>query len=336
LSRDIKILQITHYEGDIMEIIKRSIHIIDYEANQVLSRETPASFDEYVSELILHINNNDSVRQYKTRSKQTEIISSILSFSPELEAENFDDDDNFNFSMNIIAERLLREEREAQERISRTKTSIKKGSLLQVLFRNEDEYSYLLAKVNHDEFFDDNDFISKTGFPKDKKNIWKSCLIALSDLDANEFYAKVYSDTQAKFWNDGFLELDEVVKDEENTERAFKAIDTTLNRNFSGKSKSSVDKTIIRNAFVSYFKSNDHIDYNSMITTILGNYQPTDVEQSKIEELKDKISELPEKRNFDRQFTSISRVINARIRQKYIIAEVKVSPFSTPLSLKIA
>ena len=35
-----------------MIIANRSIHIIDYENNRILSRDIPATFDEYVGELI--------------------------------------------------------------------------------------------------------------------------------------------------------------------------------------------------------------------------------------------------------------------------------------------
>ena len=38
-----------------MIIANRSIHIIDYENNRILSRDIPAIFDEYVGELIEHI-----------------------------------------------------------------------------------------------------------------------------------------------------------------------------------------------------------------------------------------------------------------------------------------
>lgn len=34
-----------------MIIANRSIHIIDYENNRILSRDIPATFDEYVGEL---------------------------------------------------------------------------------------------------------------------------------------------------------------------------------------------------------------------------------------------------------------------------------------------
>ena len=51
-----------------MQIITKSIRIIDYDAQQIYTRATPATFDVYVSELIDHINGNKNVREFKTRS----------------------------------------------------------------------------------------------------------------------------------------------------------------------------------------------------------------------------------------------------------------------------
>mgnify|MGYP000249554108 CR=1 FL=1 len=48
------------------------------------------------------------------------------------------------------------------------------------------------------------------------------------NLTAQEFYAKVYSDTKAQYWSNGFLELEELKNDELNTQRAFQAIEATL------------------------------------------------------------------------------------------------------------
>lgn len=60
-----------------MQIITKSIRIIDYDAQQIYTRATPATFDVYVSELIDHINGNKNVREFKTRSTDTEVIGCI-------------------------------------------------------------------------------------------------------------------------------------------------------------------------------------------------------------------------------------------------------------------
>ena len=295
-----------------MQIINKSIRIIDYESNRTITRDTPASFNEYVSELIAHINTNVSVREYKTRSSSTEVIGSIL----RILAKNTDSA-TVLAKTNDIANRLLIKEIGAQQKVGHLDTNVQKGSLIQALIYEEgdDTYSYLLAKVEHSDFVDDSDFSFKTGFSKDKKTIWKSCLFDLTNPEGEQFSAKIYSNTVAKYWSDDFLELDQMLSDESNTSSAFSAIDSTLNQNFRG--VVSRDHTIIRNSVILYFRSNEYIDYLTMVEDILGNYIPVDVEQDKIKSIKEKIKLLPQKKNFDYQFNSVPKAIDARIKKVY-------------------
>lgn len=299
-----------------MEIVNRSIHIIDYQNNRIYTRATPETFDEYVAELITHINTNLSVRDYKTRSAATEVIGSILQILANKENPPF-----ILARVDGIANRLLHKEIEAQRRVARMNTNVQKGSLVQALLHNEEDeaFTYLLAKVEHSDFVDDSDFSFKTGFSKDKKTIWKSCLIDLEDPQAQEFQAKIYTNTVANYWSDDFLELDQMLSDESNTLNAFRAIEATLNRNIRGDFQR--DHTIIRNAFISYLKNNDHIDYPNMVENILGQYDPVDLPAEKVPALKNKMLELPTKHNFDRQFNSIKKAINARIKKVYPVNE---------------
>lgn len=302
-------------------IVHKSIHIIDYDAQQAISRDAPVTFDDYVSELINHIDSNTSVREYKTLSNSTEVIGCILGIC------NNQGDGKIVFDkMNTMARRLLIKETEAQKKIHRMKTTVQKGSLVQALLYDDEigKHEYLLAKVEHTEWVDDADFTFKTGFSKDKKTMWKSCLFDLSDINANEFHAKVYSDTKAQYWSDGFLELCEMNSDESNTQRAFQAIDAALGHGFKGITRP--DHIIIRNYFIGYFKNNAYIDYPVMVNSILENYQPDDIGltpdevqkmSKKIQSIRINLLEQPEKKNFDSQFNAVSSVINAKIRKVY-------------------
>lgn len=98
-----------------MNIIHKSIYIINYETQQVILREPPATFDSYVAELINHISNNTSVREYKTHSDSTEVISCILKICANQTNENSVLD-----RMKILARRLLLEETKAQIQIRHT------------------------------------------------------------------------------------------------------------------------------------------------------------------------------------------------------------------------
>lgn len=295
-----------------MEIIMQTIRIIDYENNVVYVRETPDTFSEYISQLIAYINGNTTIREYKTRSNSTEVISSVLSIiNSQLDGELVTD------KINVIANRLLLKEREAQESVSHMDINVQKGSLIQALLYDyeSNQYTYLLAKVEHTDFIDDSDFMFKSGFSKDMKRLWKSCVFEFDDLSASSFRAKVYSNTVAKYWYDDFLELDKVVSDETNTDRAFRAIDSTLNRNV--KNVAPRDHTVLRNSLIAYFKSNEYIDYDIMIRDTIENYHPVELEREKMEKVIASIRELPSKYNFERQFNTVPSVINARIKRIY-------------------
>ena len=178
-----------------MEIINQSIRIIDYENNEVYKRDTPEEFSEYVKQLITHIDSNASIREYKTRSVNTEVISCILDI-----IKNKEDIDFVTEKMETISKRLLLKEREAQSTVSKI-TNVQKGSLIQALLYDAelDQFNYLLAKVEHTDFVDDSDFSFKTGFSKDMKKLWKSCLFEMDDLNSSCFLAKVFLNNPAKY-----------------------------------------------------------------------------------------------------------------------------------------
>ena len=299
-----------------MEIVIQTIRIIDYEGNTVYVRETPETFSDYVRQLITYINGNTSIREYRTRSVNTEVISCILDI-----VKNQVDDEFVTSKIDFIANRLLLKECEAQTSVAHMNTNVQKGSLIQALLYDEekDRHTYLLAKVEHTDFVDDSDFTFKSGFSKDMKKLWKSCIFEIDDVAATSFLAKVYSNTVAKYWYDNFLELDQIVSDEVNTDKAFRAIDSTLNRNI--KNIAPRDHVLLRNALIAYFKSNEFIDYDIMIQNTLENYHPVEFEQEKMQKVIEKVRELPDKHNFDKQFNAVSSVINARIRKVYDVCQ---------------
>ena len=299
-----------------MEIIMQTIRIIDYENNKVVNRDIPDAFSDYVRQLIAYVDSNTSIRGYRTRSINTEVISCVLDI-----VKNQIDEDLMTDRMNFIAQRLLLKEREAQKTISNMDTNVQKGSLIQALLYDEDKDSsmYLLAKVEHTDFVDDTDFSFKSGFSKDTKKIWKSCIFNIEDIDADMFTAKVYSNTAAKYWYDSFLELEQVLSDEVNTEKAFRTIDNLLNRTI--KKDYPRDYTLLRNSIITYFKTNTYIDYDAMVENAINNYQPVEIESEKMGKFLEKVKELPERHKFDKQFNTVSKVINARIRKVYDVCK---------------
>lgn len=298
--------------GICMEILIKTIRIIDYENNAVYIRNTPETFSDYISQLVKYVNDNDSIREYRTRSINNDVINCILEI-----VKNQIDEKTVTQKIDFIAQRLLLKEIEAQTSVAHMNTNVQKGSLIQALLHDEekDKYTYLLAKVEHTDFVDDEDFSFKSGFSKDMKKLWKSCIFEIDDLNNTSYLAKIYSNTTAKYWYDDFLELDQVVSDETNTDKAFRAIDVVLNRNV--KNIAPRDHILLRNSMIVYFKSNDYIDYDTMIKSILEDYHPVELEKEKMDKVIEKVRELPDKYKFDRQFNAVPSVINAHVRKVY-------------------
>lgn len=149
-----------------MEIITTSVHLIDYENGNTRTIVPPEAFEEYISELISHINDNTTVREFTTVSRRTEVISSILDTQVHI-----DDPEVVQNNVNIIANRLLKKETEAQERIEHLDIQVQKGSLIQALIEDETtgNHTYLLAKVEHGGFIDDADFSLRVASPRIKR-----------------------------------------------------------------------------------------------------------------------------------------------------------------------
>lgn len=295
-----------------MQIITKSVHIIDYENGTTRTIVPPEAFEEYVSDLISHINDNTTIREFVTVSRRTEVIACILNTQLHIT-----DPDAIQYNVDAIAARLLAKETAAQQRIEHLDIQVQKGSLIQALLFDEASniYHYLLAKVEHGGFVDDADFSFKSGFSKDKKTIWKTCLVDLSANEPAPLSAKIYSNTAAKYWWSDFLELVPLTNDETNTLAAFRAVDSTINRII--RDMAPYDHTIIRNTVVSYFKNRDHLDYDQMVHEIMDNFAPTDLSEDKVISLRDRLLRLPEERHFDRQFTPIPSVITAKIKKVY-------------------
>ena len=293
-----------------MKIIAQAIRVIDYEKNIISKRKIMTNFQEYVEQLIGYISTNNLVRKYKTQSLSTEVITEILQI-----IRHQDENDLITQSVDIIANRLLRKEKEANDKISRLDTNVQKGSLVLALIEEEGYRSFLLAKVEHTDFFDDIDYSLKSGFSRDTKKIWKTCLFEINDIDADEFYAKVYSNTVAKYWWHDFLELDELQSDEHNTKIAFRSLETVLGRNL--KQKAPHDHMIIKNAMYLYFNSVEHFDFEEMLDQTIRKYAPDEITEEEKNNLLEILERLPQDKGFDRQFNTTPAVIKRKMKKTY-------------------
>lgn len=305
-----------------MGIISKSIYTIDHRNENVISRDIPIQFMSYIQDLILFVDRNPNIKNYKVRSEATQVVMNIKNIIRHQSEECIDIED-IKLNNKEIAERLLLKEKDVQVVINRMGREIKKGSLLQVLLKDDenDRYQYVIAKVDHNDFIDDNDLTRKIGFSANNKDIGKICIIETVSLDIEQINidnARIYLDSPAKYWADDFLELEEMMDDEKNTSKVFKYVQNIFSRFI--KSKSPSDFTILRNSLIGKLRSGEHINYFDMIDELIGNYEPEMKEVLSpdiIGNIINLLKELPEKRGFDTQFTAVPSAIKAKIKQNY-------------------
>lgn len=272
-----------------------------------------------MKELLVKVANEKSVRGYCKESDSTEVVTLINHSIMSAEEKK----DSFYNSSLDIAKRLLKVEMKVEDRLNHM-SHVKKGCLIQALMRFNDEpskYRYLLAKVENKKFVDASDLEFKNGFSIDSDKVWKFCIFEIWVMDDDLMYDNIdaFVDTKAKYWTEDFLEIKELKSDEKNTKVAFNSVDYELKK-FQKKYPS--DGLLIRNTIILNFRNcTKQLNYTDMIEDVLGTYIPISSKSKDIEDLKQKLLELPEKKSFDTQFIPSLSAIKARIRQKYKVNE---------------
>lgn len=303
-----------------MRILYKTIHNINIPQGLVAEKtDIPEDFGEFIQELVRHTTNNEGVRLYKVHDVNTQVVrcvqDAVEAYGSDLIAE--EKKQRLQCGAESIADKLLRTEVDMQIQVAPMNVQIKQGSLFQSLLRDENgHYLYIIAKVEHQSWIDSDSLRRSIGFPGDKLNVWKSAVF-LMNLEQNGItfeHIKVYTDNAAKYWSQKFLELDEVSTDERNTSEAFKAIETELKR--SVKKVSEFDYIHLRNAVITYMKTNRQIDYPQMVTDIFAEYIP-ECGNLNMRSIVINMRGLPGKRNFDQQFTSIPSEVKAKRSVKY-------------------
>lgn len=311
-----------------MEIISQYMYHIDFENENIIN--VPIEGEdavEFIDNVINETLTNDSTKKYLKKSDTTEIISLVKrmidndlddsraynSDESAVAVESLDDD-----TTQRIAERLMESEIEAQSSIEATGIRLKKGSLIQALINEDDNYRYVLIKIEHSSYLDIKNLSKNIGLPLEEK-ILKSCVI---DYDENNDIRDInlYDSSRkiANYWWNGLLELKPANKDDINTKNAFHRIHKLINKEVA--KFSQPDATMLINRSKGYFDSKTHFDIDDYINTVIEEYSPKESIRfnNKKDELKRNIKNLAT-RYFDGQFSIDIDVINKIKPNKYKI-----------------
>ncbi len=313
-----------------IDILDKEIFVVDYEQEEIRKIESKGEFDDYIKGLISNINENETTRLFKVRRDTTEVINCAKNIMKLFVDDSNEKNELFIEYCENIANKLLTEEIKTQEKISQLGTFIKKGSLIEVLLYNpeSEDYSFLIAKVEHKSFFDDINFQRRTGYSTEDNKLWKSCLFKFGNVNDEICIEeiKVFLDNNAKYWTDNFLEIDPMNDDDKNTNNAYRLIESTLNRNI--KKIYPKDYTTLRNSVICYFRSKEMFNFDEMYESIFNTYNPIEMEDDTYKAyVKDKIIGIKNKPVFDNQFRINQKIITAKVKKVYEVnnnIEIKI------------
>ena len=294
-----------------MNILYKSFHLVDVDNERTVRNDISEDFDSFINDFVDFSNHNEKAKAYVIMHEE-DLISDCIQ-----RIVNDTDVEYRNELSDKIALKLLESEKLAQAKIYPTGSKVKRGSLVQALVQNsDDEYEYILAKVEHSEWYDGTSLHRNSGFSSEKKSIWKFAVYHMYSINDHVVFndVSVYTDTKAKYWTVSFLELEEKRDDAFNTYNAYKAIDNEL--------KSAV-------------KASSPRDY--VVLSLIDNYEPVSNEIEK-DVIKDCLLALPERKHFDTEFKTVPSSIENKRTKKYKIAdgvELMIKSTSSDFSKRI-
>lgn len=289
-----------------------TMHFIDVENEETQHKniENAADAQSYIRQLMEEILRNESKRKYEPRAETTRVVSQIIKVFNEKKLELEDRD--------IIALKLLDAENNAQERIDRLGIKIKKGSLIQSLFFENNKYYYLISKVESEAFLDETDLNRKIGLRYEDK-AFKNCLIEFEGNDIKEIYISDKNTGGTEYWHGEFLELKEKVNNHLNTETAFDIFEKVINTAFKKRPR---ELAIHKNQLFGYFENENNFDVEDCLKHVFGSSSREDIN---IDSIKESILTKTSKSDTDTQFFIEKEAIN---KKKLSIVK-KINPHVT-------
>lgn len=291
-----------------MEILYSSLHNLDMEQENPIRKAIPADFNEYMEAYIeFAIKGNKSFRAYEPIDKNRTVLRCIADiFTKKAYQGDETELGELDSLSDSIAHKLLSVEKDVQEHIGQM-TDVQKGSIVQALLNDNDSYKYVIAKVEHSEWYDGDTLRKNFGFPGENKRVWKSAVIGLDIIDDSVSFTfiKAYVNHPAKYWSADFLEIKEEKTDTFNTKAVFRAVERSLR---SVKKVSPRDYYNLRNTILHELQSGQTINYPDMVGSLLDAYEPASTEVN-VADLKTRLLEAQERDGFDTQFNTDPDVV---------------------------
>lgn len=208
--------------------------------DNLVPKEISSDFDSYIAEYIRFATTGNKVsKTYFVPDHNTTVMHCVADLAADIIRQgNMVADEILPLELsNSIARKPFVIEQTTQERMEHL-TKLQRGSIVQALILEDGEYQFIIAKVEHSEWYNGEMLAKNFGFPGENKRVWKSAVINLSVEGVNVIHGnvKVFSGTGAQYWTKDFLEIREANSDKVNTEEVLNIVNRELRRSVKGKS----------------------------------------------------------------------------------------------------
>lgn len=251
--------------------------------------------------MIEEILSNLNKKQYRPKSLKTEVVSLVVESAIDLRVEPD--------SSEMIANRLLNKEIERQKEVDRLNIELKKGSLIQSLLKDGDYLYYIITKIENVDILDIDIMFKRSGLPYENKS-FKNCLFKIEESgDVCDIFLSDKNGPIADYWDNLFLELEEVTSDENNTLQTYNYLTHKIKKEIEKESPS--DYTLLRNQVLGFFMTQEEFNLEDFFNFTFGSYQPENPEID-IQKIKESITDQLSAKKFDTEFNIVPSAIKSR------------------------
>lgn len=232
-------------------------------------------------------------------------------------AERVVNQENADEAATELATRLASIEQDTQERVAQMGVRIQRGVLIVSYVRmTETEYKLIISKADYTEFMEEETGAIKFGLAT-KKRLFKSFVANYSVGNEELIQGRIvtYDTNRSKstYWWKDFLELKEKRNNTTNTKTAFNQIQGQILKPLEKNYKS--DFLELWNRTIAYFRVEGDFDINHYRDVIIGTYIPADARVN-IDELKNKITNLPSRGEFDALFRKDTQAVRRHFKKE--------------------
>jgi len=302
-------------------IISSTLHQIDVDNRKVehIVLTDTSDLESYLDSILKGIQKKPPKRAYETRRETSVFFTSLKAYISEKDFSKSN-------THNILADQLLEEELEADRKYGHLGTAeeghVKRGSFLQILYREGGTVTYLGLKIEHQFFLDEKDFKRKIGLAESNK-VFKACKVSFDTSDHPFDFFVFDTNKSTKYWWYYFLGLKVIRDDAENTRLACNEVIKVVN---TIKKDFPADYTNLRNSVVVSFRQDSEMKYDEFLSNTFGSYEPEDSNlKEKLPKIIERLQKLPESKDFDTQFKLVPSAVPFRRSKVDLTKEIALT-----------